>query len=250
MAGHSKWANIKHKKSRSDAKRGKLFGKLVKEIMVAAKLGGSDPLANPRLRAAIERAKSENMPSDNIERAVKKGAGELEGVNYEEGTYEGYGPGGVAILVNYMTDNKNRTVSEVRRVFSKFGGSLGESGSVSWIFEKKGIFTFDINSMDEERLMEAALEAGAEDVVQNAEDGVFEVYTAPTDFHKVKTAFDSMGLKYTLAEISMIPKSTVHVEGNDARRVLRLMEELEDLDDVQGVYANFDMPSEDMEDVA
>jgi len=250
VAGHSKWANIKHKKSRSDAKRGKLFGKLVKEIMVAAKLGGSDPSANPRLRAAIERAKSENMPSDNIERAVKKGAGELEGVNYEEGTYEGYGPGGVAILVNYMTDNKNRTVSEVRRVFSKFGGSLGESGSVSWIFEKKGIFTFDINSMDEERLMEAALDAGAEDVVQNAEDGVFEVYTAPTDFHKVKTAFDSMGLKYTLAEISMIPKSTVHVEGNDARRVLRLMEELEDLDDVQGVYANFDMPSEDMEDVA
>jgi YebC/PmpR family DNA-binding regulatory protein len=250
MAGHSKWANIKHKKARSDAKRGKLFSKLVKEIMVAAKLGDVDPAANPRLRAAIDRAKVENLPGENIERAIKKGAGELEGINYEEGVYEGYGPGGVAVLVNFMTDNRNRTVSEVRRLFTKFGGRLGESGSVSWIFEKRGIFTFDIVSVEEERVMEAALEAGAYDVVRNEEDAVFEVYTDPTGFHKVKSAFDSMGLIYALSEISMIPTSTVHVEGGEAQKVLRFVEELEDLDDVQGVYANFDIPSEDMERVA
>ncbi len=250
MAGHSKWANIKHRKARSDARKGKLFSKLVKEIMVAAKLGGSDPAANPRLRAAIDRAKSENLPADNIERAVKKGAGELEGVNYEEGVYEGYGPGGVAVLVRYMTDNKNRTISEVRHTFTKFGGRMGESGSVSWMFEKRGLFTFDINSVSEEALMEAALEAGAEDVVQNTEDGVFEVYTTPQDFHKVKEEFDRRGLKYTLAEVSMIPKSTVHVEGKEAAQVIRLVEELEDLDDVQEVFANFDIPAEEMAEYA
>lgn len=250
MAGHSKWANIKHKKARSDAKKGKVFSKLVKEIMVAAKLGGSDPQANPRLRAAVDKAKLENLPSDNIERAIKKGAGELEGVTYDEGVYEGYGPGGVAVLVNFMTDNRNRTVSEVRRLFTKFGGRLGESGSVNWIFEKKGFFTFDTASVDEDGLMEAGLEAGAEDVVRNDEDKVFEVYTDPTEFHKVKSEFDSMGLKYTLSEISMIPASTVHVEGGEAQKVLKFVEELEDLDDVQEVYANFDMPSEDMERVA
>jgi YebC/PmpR family DNA-binding regulatory protein len=250
MSGHSKWANIKHKKARSDAKRGKIFSKLVKEIMVAAKLGGSDPTANSRLRAAIERAKVENLPGGNIERAIKKGTGELEGASYEEGVYEGYGPGSVAVLVNFMTDNRNRTVSEVRRVFTKFGGRLGESGSVSWIFEKKGLFTFDLSSVEEERLMEAALEAGADDVINNEEDAVFEVYTDPTDFHKVKSAFDSMGLSYTLSEISMIPTTTVHVEGGEAQKVLRFVEELEDLDDVQEVHANFDIPSEDMEQVA
>jgi YebC/PmpR family DNA-binding regulatory protein len=218
--------------------------------MVAAKLGDVDPAANPRLRAAIDRAKVENLPGENIERAIKKGAGELEGINYEEGVYEGYGPGGVAVLVNFMTDNRNRTVPEVRRVFTKFGGRLGESGSVSWIFEKRGIFTFDIVSVEEERVMEAALEAGAYDVVRNEEDAVFEVYTDSTDFHKVKSVFDSMGLIYAFSEISMIPTSTVHVEGGEARKVLRFVEELEDLDDVQGVYANFDIPSEDMERVA
>lgn len=250
MAGHSKWANIKHKKARSDAKKGKVFSKLVKEIMVAAKLGGSDLQSNPRLRTAVDKAKDENLPADNIERAIKKGAGELEGVSYDEGVYEGYGPGGVALLVIFMTDNRNRTVSEVRRVFTKFGGRLGESGSVSWIFEKKGFFTFDRASVDEERLMEGALEAGAEDVVSNEEDGVFEVYTDPARFHKVRSGFDSMELKYTLSEISMIPASTVHVEGGEARKLLNFVEELEDLDDVQEVHANFDMPSEDMEQVA
>ena len=218
--------------------------------MVASKLGGSDPASNPRLRAAIDRARAENMPQENIERAIKKGAGELEGVNYEEGIYEGYGPGGVAILVSFMTDNRNRTVSEVRHVFTKFGGRLGESGSVSWMFEKKGMFTFDMDSVQEDLLMEVSLEAGAEDVVENKEDRVFEVYTDPQDFMDVKARFDEKGLKYTLAEISMVPKSTVHVEGRDAQNLLRLLEELEDLDDVQNVYANFDIPAREMAEMA
>ncbi len=250
MSGHSKWANIKHKKAKSDAKKGKVFTKLVKEIMVAAKVGGSDPSGNPRLRAAIDNAKSENLPADNIERAIKKGAGELDSVNYEEGTYEGYGPGGVAVLVNFMTDNRNRTASEVRHAFASFGGSLGQSGSVGYLFEKKGFFTFEMDSITEERLMEAALEAGAEDVVANNEDRVFEVYTSPADFLKVKGAFDAAGVRYTLAETTMAPKTTVRVEGKTARQVLSLLEELEDLDDVQSVYANFDIPSEEMAGVA
>ncbi len=247
MAGHSKWANIKHKKSKTDAKRGKVFSKLVKEIMVAAKMGGGDPAANARLRTAIEKAKAENMPGDNIERAVKKGSGELSGVVYEEGTYEGYGPGGVAVIVDYMTDNKNRTAGEVRRAFTKYGGSLGESGSVGWIFEKKGIFTFDASSVEEDALMESALEAGADDVVNIEEDAVFEVYTAPNEFHAVKASLEEAGLTSTLSIITMIPKTTVKVEGKVARRVLKMMEDLEDLDDVQEVYANFDMSAEDME---
>ncbi|MEE9614276.1 MAG: YebC/PmpR family DNA-binding transcriptional regulator, partial [Thermodesulfobacteriota bacterium] len=215
MSGHSKWANIKHKKARSDARRGKVFSKLVKEISVAAKLGGNDPAANPRLRTAIDRAKSENVPGENIDRAVKKGSGGMEGVNYEEGVYEGYGPAGIAVLVSYMTDNRNRTVSEVRNVFTKLGGRFGENGSVSWMFEKKGLFTFDIASVEEEKLMEAAIEAGADDVVRNDEDGVFEVFTPAVEFHKVKLSLDSMGLNYTLSEISMIPKSTVKVQGKE-----------------------------------
>lgn len=250
MSGHSKWANIKHKKAKSDAKKGKVFTKLVKEIMVAAKVGGSDPSGNPRLRAAIETAKSENLPADNIERAIKKGAGELDSVNYEEGTYEGYGPGGVAVLVNFMTDNRNRTASEVRHAFASFGGSLGQSGSVAYLFEKKGYFTFEMGSITEERLMEAALEAGAEDVAANNEDRVFEVYTGQAEFAKVRSSFDSAGIKYSHADISMIPKTTVKVEGKTARQVLSLLEELEDLDDVQSVYANFDIPSEEMAGVA
>lgn len=250
MSGHSKWANIKHKKAKTDAKRGKVFTKLVKEIMVAAKMGGSDPGGNPRLRAALEKARAENLPADNIDRAIKKGAGELQGVIYEEGTYEGYGPGGVAVLVNYMTDNKNRTASEVRHTFSSFGGNLGAGGSVEYLFEKKGFFTFEAGSINEDRLMEAALEAGAEDVVQNAEDGVFEVYTDPVEFHKVKTAFDKAGLKPGSADISMIPKTTVKVEGKTAEQVLKLLEELEDLDDVQAVYANFDISSQEMAKIA
>jgi len=247
VAGHSKWANIKHKKSRTDARRGKVFSKLVKEIMVAARMGGSDPSANARLRTAIDKAKGENMPGDNIDRAVKKGAGELSGVIYEEGTYEGYGPGGVAVIVEYMTDNKNRTVGEVRRAFTKHGGSLGESGSVGWIFEKRGIISFDSSSIDEDKLMEAALEAGADDVVNIEEDGVFEVYTPPTEFHAVKAALEEAGLESTLQIITMIPKTTVKVEGKVARKVLKMLDDLEDLDDVQEVYANFDMSAEDME---
>jgi len=250
MSGHSKWANIKHKKARSDARKGKVFTKIVKEIMVAARLGGSDAAGNPRLRAVIDKAKSENLPCDNIERAIKKGAGEIEGVNYEEGVYEGYGPGGVAVLVFYMTDNRNRTASDVRHAFSKYGGSLGQSGSVAWMFEKKGYISFDMSSVSEDRLMEAAIEAGAQDVVANREDGVFEVYTEATELHRVKSSMDGAGLEYQHAEISMIPKSTVKVEGKTARSVLSLLEELEDLDDVQDVYANFDMPTEEMAKIA
>ena len=250
MSGHSKWANIKHKKARTDAKRGKVFSKLVKEIMVAAKIGGSDLASNPRLRTAVEKGKAENLPADNIDRAIKKGAGELDGITYEEGTYEGYGPSGIAVIVAYMTDNKNRTVGEVRNVFTKAGGNLGESGSVSWIFEKKGLISFDSASVDEDALMEAAIDAGADDVINNEDDSLFEVYTDPADFHKVRTAIDKTDLKYTLAELTMIPSNTVHVEGKDARKVIKFVEDLEDLDDVQEVYANFDMSTEDMEEVA
>lgn len=249
MSGHSKWANIKHKKAKSDAKKGKVFTKLIKEIMVAAK-NGADPSGNPRLRLAIEKAKAENVPADNIERAIKKGAGELENVVYEEGTYEGYGPSGVAVLVNFMTDNRNRTASEVRHAFSRFGGAMGQSGSVSYMFEKKGLFTFDMGAISEEKLMEAALEAGAEDIQPNQDDNVFEVYTDPTEFHKVKTAFDNIGVKYAQADITMVPKNTVKVEGKSVKQVLSLMEELEDLDDVQNVYANFDISAEEMSALA
>lgn len=249
MSGHSKWANIKHKKAKSDAKKGKVFTKLVKEIMVAAK-NGSDPSGNPRLRLAIDKAKAENVPADNIDRAIKKGAGELQNVVYEEGTYEGYGPGGVAVIVNFMTDNRNRTASEVRHAFSSFGGSLGQSGSVAYMFEKKGLFTFDMGSITEDKLMEAALEAGAEDVTPNQDDKVFEVYTDPVEFHKVKTALEAAGLKYSHSDIEMLPKITVKVEGKAAQQVLRLLEELEDLDDVQSVYANFDISAEEMAKIA
>ena len=249
MSGHSKWANIKHKKAKTDAKKGKIFTKLIKEIMVAAK-SGSDITGNPRLRLAVEKAKAVNVPSDNIDRAIKKGAGELENVNYEEGTYEGYGPGGVAVLVNFMTDNRNRTASEVRHAFTRSGGSLGQSGSVAYMFEKKGIFIFDMSAITEEKLMEAALEAGAEDVVPNPDDGVYEVYTEHTDFNAVKTAFDDAGVKYGSADITMRPRTTVKLEGKTAQQVLKLLDELEDLDDVQDVYANFDISSEEMEKIA
>ena len=249
MSGHSKWSTIKHKKARTDAKRGKVFSKLVKEIMVAAKMGGSDINGNPRLRTAVDKAKGENLPADNIDRAIKKGAGELQGVTYEEGVYEGYGPGGVAVLVTYMTDNKNRTASEVRHSFTKHGGNLGQSGSVAWMFEKKGFFTFDMAKFTEESLMETAIEAGAEDFLTNKDDELFEIYTDPVEFHSVKSVFDEAGLKYDGADISMIPKTSVKVDGKQARRVLALLEELEDLDDVQSVDANFDIPSEEMAEV-
>lgn len=246
MAGHSKWANIKHKKAKTDAKRGKVFTKLVKEITVAARMGGSDPSANPRLRTAIEKGKAENLPADNIERAIKKGAGELDGVVYEEGMYEGYGPGGVAVLVAYMTDNKNRTVGEVRSLFTKSGGNLGESGSVSWMFEKKGLFIFGQDDVTEEALMDAALDAGAEDVVENGDDGVFEVYTEPTEYHKVMDALKEAGLQYRSSELTMNPTNTVDLDHKGGASIMRLLDALEDLDDVQDVYANFDISPEEM----
>jgi len=247
MSGHSKWHSIKHKKAKEDAKRGKIFTKLIRELTVSARFGGGDPSMNPRLRTAIEHAKSENMPNDNIERAIKKGTGELEGVRYEETTYEGYGPGGAAVLVEVMTDNKNRCTAEVRHIFSKNNGNLGENGCVSWIFEKKGYLAVPAEEVEEEALMEVALDAGADDVVEDAEEKVFEIMTPPSSFLAVKEALDTKGIAYQSAEITMIPKNTVRLEGKAAVQMLRLMESMEDSDDVQNVYANFDIPKEVME---
>jgi YebC/PmpR family DNA-binding regulatory protein len=245
MSGHSKWASIKHKKGALDAKRGKIFTRLIKEISVAARLGGGDPSGNPRLRQAIAAAKAENMPKDNIERAVKKGTGELEGISYEEVNYEAYGPGGVAVLIDCLTDNKNRTVADLKHIFDRHGGSLGAPGCVSWIFEKKGVITFDKGVAEEEKLLEIALDSGAEDVKQAGDQ--FEVVMNPADFEKVKKAFDASGLKYSLAEIAMIPQNLVRLQGKKAEQMLNLMEALEDNDDINHVYANFDIPDEVME---
>ena len=248
MSGHSKWSTIKRKKGAADAKRGKAFTKLIKEISVAAKLGGGDPEGNPRLRTAIAAAKMENMPKENIERAIKKGTGELEGVNYEELTYEGYGPGGVAIMVEVLTDNKNRTIADIRNSFSKHNGNLGESGCVSWMFTPKGLILFDQDKVDEERLMEALLDVGAEDIRER--DREFEVIMDPAQFEDVKKAAQDAGLEYSFAEVTMIPQSTVRLLGKEAEQMLRLMERLEDSDDIQRVYANFDIPDEVMERLA
>jgi len=246
MAGHSKWAQIKRKKAATDAKRGKIFTKLIKEIITAARLGGGDPSGNPRLRAAIEAAKAENMPKENIERAIKKGTGELEGTYYEEVSYEGYGPGGIAVLISALTDNRNRTVGEIRYLFNKYGGNLGETGCVSWMFEKKGIIALAKNEVDEDKVMEIALEAGAEDVKE--EDDEFEVITLPEHFETTKEAFDKAGIKYTRAEITMICQNTIKITDKDqAERILKFMEALEDHDDVQKVWTNFDIPEEIME---
>ncbi|MBN1627213.1 MAG: YebC/PmpR family DNA-binding transcriptional regulator [Deltaproteobacteria bacterium] len=245
MSGHSKWSSIKHKKGAADAKRGRIFTKLIKEITVAARMGGGDSDGNPRLRSAILAAKAENMPKDNIERAVKKGTGELEGVSYDEIIYEGYGPGGVAMLVECLTDNKNRTVAEVKHIFDRHGGSLGAPGCVAWIFENKGVITFDGEGVKEETLMEAALEAGAEDVSES--DGEFEVITSPMDFETVKKTFDEKKMTYKQAELTKIPKNTVKLEGKKAEQMLNIMEAFEDNDDVNHVYANFDIPDEVLE---
>lgn len=247
MSGHSKWSSIKHKKGITDAKRGKLFTKLIKEITVAARLGGGDPDANPRLRTAIAAAKSENMPKENIERAIKKGAGELEGVTYEEVYYEGYGPGGAAVLVESLTDNKKRTVADIRHIFSKSGGGLGEAGCVAWMFEKKGLFVFEKSETDEEALMEAVLDTGAEDI--RDEESTFEVITSPGDFEAVKKALDERKMRYLLAEITMIPKSTVKLEDKQAEQILQLMDSLEDSDDVQKIYSNFDISDKTLEQI-
>jgi len=241
MSGHSKWSTIKHKKGAADAKRGKIFTKLIKELMVAARMGGGDPNGNPRLRAAINAARTENMPKENIDRAIKKGTGELEGVSYEEVNYEGYGPGGVAVLVDVMTDNRNRAASDIRHIFSRNGGNLGEAGCVAWMFSKKGSIVFNKEKISEEELMEMALDAGAEDVVDAGDQ--FEVVTAIEDFSAVRAAFEEGGLVYELAEITMVPQSTVRIEDEKtAQQVLRLMDALEDSDDVQHAYANFDIP--------
>ncbi len=246
MSGHSKWATIRHKKGAADARRGKIFTKLIKELIVAARMGGGNPEGNPRLRAAVLAAKAVNMPKDNIDRAIKKGTGELEGVNYEEIMYEGYGPGGVAVLVEIMTDNRNRAASEVRHIFSRNGGNLGEAGCVAWMFNKKGSIVFDRKAIPEEELIELALEAGAEDV-KDQEDQ-FEVITSPEDFTNLKAAFDDKGLEYELAEITMSPQTNVRIEDpKTAQQLLRLMDALEDADDVQHVYANFDIPDQIIE---
>lgn len=242
MSGHSKWSSIKHKKGAADAKRGKIFTKLIKEITIAARIGGGDPTGNPRLRTAIQAAKSENMPKENIERAIKKGTGELEGVNYEESVYEGYGPGGAAVLIESLTDNKKRTVADIRHIFSKNGGSLGENGCVSWMFSKKGYLNFDKKVVTEDTLMEIALEAGAEDVRED--DGNFEILTAPEDFEPVKKAIDEASIPYVEAEITMYPSTTTNLAGSEAEQMVRLMESLEDCDDVQKVHTNADIPAE------
>jgi len=246
MSGHSKWSTIKRKKGAADAKRGKTFSKLIKEVTLAARLGGGDPEGNARLRQAIMVAKAENMPKENIERAIKKGAGESGGTaSYEEIIYEGYGPGGVAVLIEVMTDNKKRAVSEIRHAFSKHGGNLGENGCVSWIFEKKGNIIFDKKETNEDALMELVLEAGGDDILE--QENEYEVITDPDSFESVKEAIDNAGFKYVLAQLSMVSQNTVKLDGKQAEQMLRLMEQMEDCDDVQNVYANFDIPDEIMD---
>ncbi len=248
MSGHSKWHSIRHKKAVVDAKRGKQFAKLIKEITVAARLGGGDTDANPRLRTAIASAKALNMPADNIKRSIQRGTGELEGVQYEEVVYEGYGPGGVAVFVEALTDNKNRTVAELRHVFTKHGGNLSEPGSVAWMFSKKGIFMVEEEAVGEDRLMEVALEAGADDI--SLDEGAYEV-TCPWElFASLREALGDADIPTTLAEVIQVPQSTIKLEGSEAQQVLRLMEGLEDHDDVQNVSANFDIPAEVMEEVS
>jgi len=242
MSGHNKWSTIKHKKGAADAKRGRIFTKLIKEITVAARMGGGDPDANPRLRTAVAAAKSENMPKDNIERAIKKGTGELEGVSYEENTYEGYGPGGAAIFLESVTDNKNRAVADIRHIFSKSGGNLGENGCVAWMFDKKGYINIEKDGVEEESLMEVALEAGAEDVRE--EDGSFEVITEPEDFETVREAIEQASIAYADAEITMLPQNFTALQGKEAEQMVRLMDALDDCEDVQKVYTNADIPDE------
>lgn len=244
MSGHSKWHTIKHKKGALDAKRGKIFTRLIKEITVAARMGGGDIDANARLRKVVNDAKGQNMPNDTIDRAIKRGTGELEGVNYEEITYEGYGIGGVAMLVETLTDNRNRTVAEIRHLFSKNGGNLGEAGSVAWMFDKKGYIVVDKEAKSEDELFEIALEAGADDV-QNEGD-VFEIYTAPENFDAVLEAVKTAGIEPQAAEISMIPQNYIKLEGAEAKAMLKLYDAIDDHDDVQKLSANFDIDESEM----
>ena len=247
MAGHSKWKQIKRKKAVTDQRRGAAFTKLIKEITVAARQGGGDPAGNARLRVAIDAARQGNMPLDNIERAIKKGTGELEGVSYEEFLYEGYGPNGVAVLVKVLTDNKNRTVADIRHIFSKYNGNLGESGCVNWMFSKKGSVTVPKEGIDEEKLIEIALELGADDVANDPEAHEYEVRCEAEVFEDVKKGLEERGVKVASAEVAMVPQTTVHLEGKPAETMLRMMSALEESDDVQNVWANFDISDEDME---
>ena len=248
MSGHSKWANIKHKKAKMDSQKGKIFTKLAKEISVAAKEGGGDPEANYRLNAAVQKAKAANLPADNIERAIKKGIGELGGVNYEQIVYEGYGPEGTAVLCQILTDNRNRTAGEIRHIFSRKGGNLGETGCVSWMFEQKGLLVVDLEEagLEEDELLLMALEAGAEDIT--TEGSLAEIYTTTESFNEVKNNLEQNGIKLSAAEISMIPKTTVTIETADkAEKILALVDELEEHDDVQDVFSNYNIPDEIME---
>ncbi|MGL5512803.1 MAG: YebC/PmpR family DNA-binding transcriptional regulator [Sporomusa sp.] len=245
MSGHSKWANIKHKKGKMDAIRGKVTTKISREITVAVRMGGSDPSGNMRLKLALQKAKENNIPKDNIQRAIQKGAGALEGSNYEEISYEGYGPGGVAIMVEALTDNRNRTVADVRHLFTKYSGNLGESGCVSWMFKQKGLFIVEKGGISEEELMLLVLEAGAEDI-ETAEDQ-FEIITAPEDFEQVQQALEKNNIETTIARITMLPETTTGLAGDEAVKMMKLIDALEDHDDVQEVYTNFDAP-EDQED--
>ena len=247
MSGHSKWHSIKHKKMATDQKRGKIFTKLIKEIMVATKMGGANPETNPRLRMAIEKAKSYNMPNDNIQRAIKKGSGAEGEVNYEQVSYEGYGPGGVAIYVEVLTDNKNRTASEIRSIFSRHNGNLGGQGSVAWIFERKGLITVKKEKAGEDKLFEIVLEAGAEDM--KTEKDTYEIITTPENFEDVKKALQDNQIEIESASVTLIPKNTVKVEGKEAEQLLKLLDDLEENEDVQGVYANFDIPDEILETI-
>ena len=248
MSGHSKWSSIKHKKAAADAKRGKLFSKLAREIITAAKTGGGDPDTNPRLRTVLATAKSANMPNDNINKAIMKGTGELPGVTYEEATFEAYGPGGVAILFTVLTDNKKRTVSEIRHILGKNNGNLGETGCVAWMFDKKGLITVEKSLASEDDVFTVALDAGAEDVVD--EGDTWHVYTEPQEFMSVKAAFDASPIEVSSASLTMNPKTLVRVAGNEATQVLRLLDSLEDQDDVQEVHANFDIPDEELAEMA
>jgi YebC/PmpR family DNA-binding regulatory protein len=245
MSGHSKWSSIKHKKAAKDAKRGKIFTKMIKEITVAARMGGGDINANPRLRTAVTTARAASMPNDNIDRAIKKGTGELEGVSYEEMSYEGYGPAGVAIMVSILTDNRNRTVAEIRNIFDKNGGNLGAAGCVAWMFSKKGLITVEKSAAAEERVFEVAIEAGADDIGDGGE--VFEVTVAPERLEDVKAALDAGSIPVASAEVAMVPQSTVTLRGREAEQTLRLLDVLEDHDDVQKVAANVDIPQEEVE---
>lgn len=244
MSGHSKWSQIKHKKGQTDAKRGKIFTKIVKEISIAARLGGGDSDGNPRLRTAIEKAKEVNMPHDNIKKAVMKGTGELPGVSYEEYVYEGYGPAGVALMIEVMTDNKNRTLPEIRHMLGKSGGSLGETGCVSWMFDKKGYILVSKEKSSEDTVMSVALDAGAEDMRNDPNEENYEIITSPEDFTSVREALDRANIPISSAEVSMLPKNYVVLDEKAAEQMLRLMDNLEDHDDVQNVYANFDIPDE------